>query len=124
MTGPQISAANKTFDKANFEFAEYGLLQNALKQMLFAVVDPIYLQAISQSYVGLGKKTVWDLLNHLYKTYAKITPTNLKANDTCMNQSYDPNQPFEFLIKRIQNATDFVAHAGISYLQPQILATA
>ena len=68
MTGPLISAANLTFNKAKAEFAEYGLLQNALKRMLIAAVDPIYLQAISQPYVGLGGKTIWDLLSHLYST--------------------------------------------------------
>ena len=62
-------------------------------------------------------------MNHPYKTYAKITLTDLKANYTRMNQPYDPNHLFELLIEQIQNTTDFAAHAGISYSQPQILAT-
>ena len=123
-TGPQISTANQIYDKAKVEFAEYNLLQNALKRMLLAAVDPIYLQAISQPYVGLGNKKVWDLLRHLYTTYAKITPTDLKENDARMNAPYDPNQPFEFLIKQIQDAADYAAHAGTPYSQEQILATA
>ena len=58
MTGPQISAANRAFNKSKAKFKEYGLLQNALKQILLAALDPIYLQAISQPYVGLRNKTV------------------------------------------------------------------
>ena len=92
--------------------------------MLLAAVDPIYLQAISQPYVGLGNRTVWQLLHHLYTTYAKITPTDLKVNDVRMNAPYDPNQPFEFLIEQIQDATDYAAHAGTPYSQEKILATA
>ena len=92
--------------------------------MLLAAVNPIYLQAISQPYVGLGNRTVWQLLHHLYTTYAKITPTDLKVNDVRMNAPYDPNQPFEFLIEQIQDATDYAAHAGTPYSQGKILATA
>ena len=123
LTGPQISAANRAYDKGKTEFAEYTLLQNALKRMLIAAVDSIYLQAISQPYVGLGNRTVWDLLSHLYGTYAKITPTDLKENDTRMNAPYDPNQPFEFLIEQIQDAANYAAHAGTPYSQEQILTT-
>ena len=92
--------------------------------MLIAAVEPIYLKAISQPYVGLGNRTLWELLDHLYKTYAKITATNLKNNDKKMNAPYNPNMPFEFLIEQIQNAVDFAAHSGTPYTQNQIQATA
>lgn len=124
MTGPQIAAANRAFDKAKTEFAEHNLLQNALKRMLIAAIDPIYLKAINQPYVGLGNRTILELLDHLYLTYAKITPTDLKENDARMNAPYDPNQPFEFLIEQIQNAIDYAAHAGTPYSPEQTLATA
>ena len=88
MTALQISAANRAYDKDLQTFRDYNLLQNALKKMLIAAVDPIYLKAISQPYVGLGNKTVWELLEHLYNIYAKITPSNLKNNDKRMNEPY------------------------------------
>ena len=124
LTGPQISAANRAYDKDKQTFQEYNLLQNALKKMLIAAVEPIYLKAISQAHVGLGNRTLWQLLDHLYKTYAKITDTDLKNNDRKMNEPYDPNMPFEFLIEQIQNAIDFAAHTGTPYTQNQIQATA
>ena len=124
MTAPQISAANRAYDKLLQTFQEYNLLQNALKNMLIAAVNPIYLKAISQPYVGLGNKTVWDLLEHLYTTYAKITPADLKNNDKRMNEAYDPNMPFKFLIEQIQSAVDYAAHAGNPYTPKKIQGTA
>ena len=92
--------------------------------MIIAAVEPIYLKAISQPYVGLGNKTVWDLLEHLYNTYAKITPSDLKTNDKRMNEPYNPNMPFECLIEQVQDAVDYAAHAGSPYTAKQILGTA
>ena len=92
--------------------------------MIIAAINPIYLKAISQPYVGLGNKTVWELLEHLYNTYAKITPSDLKINNKRMNEPYDPNMPFKCLIEQIQDAVDYEAHAGSPYTPKQILGTA
>ena len=58
MTRPQISAAKRTYDKAKQTFQDFTHLQNALKKMLIAAVEPIYLKAISQPYVRLGNRTL------------------------------------------------------------------
>ena len=115
LTAPQISAANPTYDKSKIVFNEYTSLQLALRKQLIAAVDPIYLRAIRDKYVGFGNSTILQMLTHLYKSYAKITPSDLEKNDARLKESYDPNQPPEFLIQQVQDAVDYVSHANCPY---------
>ena len=71
MTSPQILAANHAYDKAKCKQKEYLLLQNGLKRLLINAVEKIYLKAIAQPYVGHGNRSLWELLKHLYTTYAR-----------------------------------------------------
>ena len=40
-----------------------------------------------------------------------------------MTRPWDTAQPFEYVIKKIQDATDFAAHANTPYTQEQIVNT-
>ena len=61
------------------------------------------------------------MLQHLYNTYAKISPANLKANADTMSKPYNPNEPFEALIQQVQDAVDFSDHGGAPFTHEQIL---
>ena len=85
LTAPQISAANRAYDKSKIVFNEYTSLQLALRKQLIAAVEPIYLRAICDKYVGFGNSTILQMLTHLYKSYAKITPYTLSPFATKPN---------------------------------------
>ena len=96
-------------------------LQNALKKQLIAAVEDIYLKAISAPYVGFGSLTILQMLDHLYDVYAKILPDDLVKNTENMSAPWDPNQPFEYLIRQIQNGIDFAAHGQTPLTNKQIV---
>ena len=124
MTAAQITALNRRYDADKAKFHQYVALQNSLKKQLIAAVDEIYLAAISEPYIKYGNRTLLEMLTHLYTTYAKISPADLKENERKMNSPWDPNQPFEVLVRQIQDATDFASHGGSPYTQRQIVDTA
>ena len=121
LTGPQISATNRTYDTNRKKFADYVALQNALKKQLIAAVKDIYLKAISAPYVGFGSLTILQMLDHLYDVYAKMLPDDLVKNTENMSAPWDPNQPFEYLIRQIQNGIDFAAHGQAPLTTKQIV---
>ena len=124
LTGPQISAANRTYDAAKKKFKEYNALQNALKKQLIAAVDNIYLEAIAEPYIKFGNRTIFDMLTHLFDTYAEITPSEMMENQTMMNKAWDPSLPIEVLFKQIQDASAFADRGGAAFSTAQIVNTA
>ena len=124
LTGPQIANANRVYEEQKAEFHSYVNLQNALKKQLIAAVDPLFLQTIRQQYVGFANRSLREMLQHLYDTYADISAENLEENDKKMREPWDPNAPFEELIKQIKDAVDLADHAGAPYSQEQIVNTA
>ena len=64
------------------------------------------------------------MLDHLYDVYAKILPDDLVKSTAKMSSPWDPNQPFEFLSRQIQNGIDFSAHGLAPLTTEQIVNTA
>lgn len=124
LTGPQISARNRQFDRNKATFNDYTSLQLALKKQLIAAVEPIYLRAIRDKYVGFGNLTILEMLTHLYSSYAKITPADLEKNDARMKAPYDANDPPELLIQQVQDGVDYAAHADCPYSPEQVVTIA
>ena len=124
LTGPQISARNRQFDRNKATFNDYTSLQLALKKQLIAAVEPIYLRAIRDKYVGFGNLTILEMLTHLYSSYAKITPADLEKNDVRMKAPYDANDPPELLIQQVQDGVDYAAHADCPYSPEQVVTIA
>ena len=120
-TGPQIAETNRLYEAQKHEFHSYVNLQNALKKQLIGAVEPLFLQAVRQPYVGYANITAYDMLRHLYDTYADISAEDLEENDRRLREQWDPNQPFEQLIKQIQDAIDLADHAGVPYTAEQII---
>ena len=120
-SGSQIAELNRVYDKEKAEFHSYVNLQNALKKQLIAAIEPLYLQALREPYVGFANVTVYDMLHHLYNTYADISADDLEENDKRLKEPWDPNAPFESLIKQVQDAIDLADHAGVPYTNKQVI---
>ena len=124
MTGPQIENANRIYDAAITEYTTYVNLQKALRKQLIAAVDPLFLDAIKQPYVGFANVPVYDMLRHLYTTYVELSLDDIEDNDRRMRKPWDPNTPFEALIKQINDAVELADHAGAPYTPVQVVNTA
>ena len=52
-------------------------------------------------------QTILAILNHLFEIYGNITPLELEDNNTKMRSNWDPNSPFDCLIKQIKGVHDY-----------------
>ena len=105
-------------------FREYNATDHALKQQIIGCINRIYLRTLSHPVTGFANITTRHMLQHLYRSYGRINPAALLANDSTMKTAYDPNQPIEGFIDQIEDCVAF-ADAGLApYTVPQIISTA
>ena len=65
-----------------------------------------------------------NILDHLYATYANISPSDLQENETRFRAQYGANQPIETLIYQVENDVEYSAAGNTPYLPAQVVATA
>ena len=90
------------------------------KPLLSAIAN-IYIHARKDRHVGYMNQTIHTILNHLFKNYGNITPLELKDNDTKMRSNWDPDSPFDCLIKQIEDGQDYAEDGGQPYSAEQLL---
>ena len=73
------------------EFLIYDQTDKALKSLLIAVVDKAYIRSLYYKYVGYANVKTLTILNHLYDSYACITPTDLEEIYKRLKEAYYPN---------------------------------
>jgi hypothetical protein len=123
-TGPQIANIRVIFQDQFYAFKKYMDVCNAISALIIEVIDPMYLATLRLPYVGLGTRTPLQILAHLYTNYAKITPSDLDANDRAMKQPCDVNQPIEAMYQQIEDAIEFAAAGQTPYSPEQVLSIA
>ena len=96
----------------------------ALRQILLASTDELYVRSLRHKCIGYGKTTTWALLNHLYATYANISSSVLQDNDKRLRAPYNSNQPFETLIYHVENAVDYASAGDTPYTPAQVVGIA
>jgi hypothetical protein len=74
-------------------------VQQALKEQIISVFEPIYLDILTDNMVGYPNISARDILDHLFETYCNITAVDLKINFEHMRRAWDPQQPEETLFK-------------------------
>ena len=72
-------------------------------------------------YVGYANVKTITILNHLYDSYARITPTDLDENDKRLKEPYDPNETIETLIDQVEDALEYAAVGKDPYTPRQIV---
>jgi hypothetical protein len=75
-------------------------------------------------HTGFAMVSTQRMLSHLFRTYGRIKPSDLEANDKRFKQAYDPNMPFETLIQQVDDAVEYAAHGENPYSQNQIITNA
>ena len=69
-------------------------------------------------------QSICTILQHLFDNYGNITPLELEDNDTKMRATWDPNSPFNFLIKQVEDGQDNADDGGQPYTAEQLLRIA
>ena len=80
-TGPQIADLRRQYDNATKLYNEYDATDKALKSLLLSAVDETYVRSLRNKYIGYANITTLEMITHLYSSYAKITESDLEAND-------------------------------------------
>ena len=96
----------------------------ALKNQLLSEIDNIYICALKDCHVGYMNQPICAILHHLFKNYGNITPLELEDNNTKMRSNWEPNSPFDCLIKQIEDGQDYAEDGGQPYTTKQLLCIA
>jgi hypothetical protein len=112
-TSAQISAARHIWEEDVQTYRTYTSFQQALKNQIIRVFEPMYLEILNDSMVGYANISARDMLDHLFDTYGKITAIGLDINFKHMRRAWDPHQPVDTLFKQIQDWVDYLEIGGV-----------
>jgi hypothetical protein len=94
-------------------------VQQALKKQSITVFEPMYLDILNDYMVGFANISSREILDQLFMIYGKITAVDLEHNFEHMHQTWDPQQPVEFLFKYIQDCANISEAGGVVIGHPQ-----
>ena len=120
-TGAAISDLRYRHTEATKIFTEYENTDKALRQILLASTDELYVRSLRHKYIVYRKTTTQDLLDYLYATYSNISASALQDNYKRLQAPYDSNQPFETLIDQFENAVDYASAGDTPYTPAQVV---
>ena len=106
------------------QWREFKNVNTAQKNQLLSTLDDIYIRALKDRHVGYMNQSIRAILQHLFDNYGNITPLELEDNDTKMRATWDPNSPFDCLVKQIKNGHDYANNGGQPYTAEQLLCIA
>ena len=95
-------------------FTNYKNTEKALRQILLASKDKLYVRSLHHKYIGYGKITTQALFDNLYSTYANISASALQDNEKRLRDPYDINQPFKTLIATVSDRASVAALTAIN----------
>jgi hypothetical protein len=79
-TAAQIKAARHQWEEDVQTYRTYTSVQQALKNQIISVFEPMYLEILNDNMVGYAKISSRDMLYHLFDTYGNITAVDLEIN--------------------------------------------
>ena len=106
------------------QWREFKNVNTVLKNQLLSALDDIYVRALKDRHVRYMNQSIRTILTHLFDNYSNITPLELKDNNTKMRATWDPNSPFDCLIKQIEDSQDYADDGGQPYTAEQLLCIA
>eukprot|EP00957_Ditylum_brightwellii_P168808 12848506-Ditylum_brightwellii.AAC.1 len=75
-----------------------------LRNQFTGAIDKTYILSLKNQYTGYVQSMTMAILQHLYATYGRITPSKLEENDRAMKKDYDVMLPIEHLAEQIETA--------------------
>ena len=84
----------------------------------------MHVRYLCHRYDGYGQTTTRQILDHLYVTYANISPADLQRNDARLRYPYDVNHPVENLFDQVETAVEYAAAGDTPYTHEKVVAIA
>ena len=109
----QVAVARSTakYDKELFYYHLFVEFDKALRTAILANVDHAYLLTLKHATLGWHKVTSKQLLEHLMKTYGKITSVEITEIEDKMKQPYHPsNGPLEPYWQQLSDGVTATKH--------------
>jgi len=118
-TAPQIEAVKDVWRELKIEFDLCQATEKALIAQIVASIDPIYLRALLNRVTGQYNHDIRSVIMHLFSTYGKITPQQVKAKEAAvLGMHYDISKPVDIVFNAIDDLADLADHAR-SPMSPQ-----
>jgi hypothetical protein len=112
-TAAQISAAHHIWEEDVQTYCTYTSVQQALKNQIISVFEPIYMDVLNENMVGFANISARDMLDLFFGTYGNITVVDIEINFEHMRRAWDPQQPVESLFKQIQDCAAYSEAGGV-----------
>jgi hypothetical protein len=94
------------------------------KQIIKAIVDPIFLNPLENHFSGYSRVTTRAMIQFLFNSYGNITQLQLDANYKMMKEQWDPSTPIIYVFAKIQEGGDKADADNAPYAMNQVLAIA
>jgi hypothetical protein len=121
-TAAQIEAAKDVWHELKRTFETCQATEKALIAQIVASIDPIYLRAMLNRATGQYSTSIRALLLHLFTTYGKITPQQVKAKEMELyNMHYDISQPVDTVFSAIDDLSELADHANSPMTAQQMI---
>ena len=95
----------------------------ACKGLILDAVDEDYLEEKRNKFTVYSLETAKEILEHLIKTYGKISLVDLENNKARLQEPIDPDLPIDVYLKLVDDCFQYAADAETSFTQKQILQT-
>ena len=102
-------------------FREVTGVKKALLQQIVQTVDDSYLKSLRHPLNNtLNHLTIYEILNHLFRTYGQISPTQLASMEEQVKQMpFDPTTPVDDIYSAIDKLGEAAYHSGSEYSNAQ-----
>jgi hypothetical protein len=118
-TAAQIDAAQEVWRELKYTFELSQATDKALVAQAVSSIDPIYIRALLNRATGQYATSLCAVILHLFNTYGKITPQQVKAKEQLVyGLTFDINQPVDTVFNEIEDLSDLAEHAN-SPMTPQ-----
>jgi hypothetical protein len=114
----------RVFNHKTYAWCMYENVHQALRTQLVDAIDDTYLSPLRNQVTGYRNVAVLAILTYLFKEYGSITDNEMHANEARFNQPWDGAEPFENIIKRINECVEYARLAQAPYTAVQILSRA
>jgi hypothetical protein len=112
-TAAQIEAQKDVWKERKQTFELCQATEKALIAQIVESIDPIYLRAVLNRATGQYSASIRALLLHLFTTYGKITPQQVKAKELeVYNMHFDISQPVDTVFNVIDDLSELAEHAN------------
>jgi hypothetical protein len=106
---PPMDATEAAIDHYTKITIDYGAMESALRRQIVEAVDIQYIKKFSDKIMGFGETAPHVFIDHLTKTYAKITLDDLLANNDKLKEKWDASEPIHQLWTRIDEIQEFAS---------------